>query len=114
MRMWMVDPKILCDKHLLGEHGELHKFKPTFEKRYSIAGRYGQIEPKSMALRHDALATEMLRRGMNHKSPFTMPDLSYLPDRDRYGAVDKFESLKLLFERCPNCMKRKELLDENL
>lgn len=24
MRMWMVDPKIMCRKHLLGEHLELH------------------------------------------------------------------------------------------
>lgn len=24
MRMWVVNPKILCRKHLLGEHVELH------------------------------------------------------------------------------------------
>ena len=24
MRMWMVNPKMMCNKHLLGEHVELH------------------------------------------------------------------------------------------
>jgi hypothetical protein len=32
MRMWLVDPALLCDKHLLGEHGELHKFQHCFVK----------------------------------------------------------------------------------
>jgi hypothetical protein len=24
MRMWMVPPKVMCRKHLLGEHVEIH------------------------------------------------------------------------------------------
>ena len=36
MRMWMIDPTLLCRKHLLGEHGELHKFIPSFRKQYSV------------------------------------------------------------------------------
>jgi hypothetical protein len=27
MMMWMIDPVLLCRKHLLGEHGEIHKFR---------------------------------------------------------------------------------------
>jgi len=32
MRMWMVDPRLLCNQHLIGEHGEIHKFLPSFRK----------------------------------------------------------------------------------
>jgi len=106
MRMWMLDPRLLCRKHLLGEHGELHKFRPTFVKRHSIAGRRGQIEPRSMEERHDALAAELLRRGMNHRSPYEQPDLSHLSAADREGRVDPVSSAADLAERCPDCRRR--------
>lgn len=59
MRMWMIDPAFLCRKHLLGAHGEIHKHRHTFEKKYSIDGRITpivQIEPGSMKEEHDRLA----------------------------------------------------------
>ena len=30
MRMWMLNPELLCKKHLLGAHGELHKHRTQF------------------------------------------------------------------------------------
>ena len=101
MRMWMIPPETMCGQHRRGEHGEIHKFRPDFEKGYSIAARRGQIEPESMKARHDELAAYM-----NHKSPYTMPDLSYLPDEDRYGTVDRYESLILLHSRCEKCAEQ--------
>jgi hypothetical protein len=56
-----------------------------------------------MQARHDELATEMLRRGYNHKSPYEMPDLSYLPSIDRDGRVDPEAALALLRQRCADC-----------
>jgi hypothetical protein len=59
----MINPKFLCRKHLLGEHGELHKFKHNFIKHHSITGRIVpivQIEPASMQSRHDEIVQEML------------------------------------------------------
>lgn len=106
MRMWMVDPALLCDRHLLGEHGELHKHRHVFVERRSIAGRVGsdvQIEPESMKSRHDALADEMLRRGMRHESPYEMPDLSYLPKEHREARVDRREAMAMLARRCRTC-----------
>jgi len=100
MRMWMVDPRILCRKHLLGEHGELHKHRHNFEKKHSMTGRRGQIEPASMQARHDELAKEMERRGYNHRSPYTQPDISYLPAD---MTVDVMESLADLCSRCSEC-----------
>lgn len=110
MRMWMVDPKILCRQHLLGEAGEIHKHRHNFEKHHKIHGRIYpvvQIEPENMGKRHDELTLEMLRRGYNHKSPYIQPDLSYLPDNERYAKVDLEYNLKELMG-CPECRKRIE------
>ena len=109
MRMWMVNPKLLCDKHLLGEHGEIHKHRHNFEKHHKIDKRISpvvQIEPSSMESRHDEVAREMLRRKMNHKSPYTQPDISYLPEEQQYAKVDIDNSIKDLVDRCPECKKR--------
>ena len=109
MRMWMLPPRFLCRQHLLGEHSELHKHRPTFEKQHSISGRITPkvtSEPESMASRHDELVREMLRRGYNHNSPFEQPDLSYLPDYERDAKVNQAESLKDLVSRCPACRER--------
>lgn len=111
MRMWMIDPKLLCKKHLLGEHNELHKFKPTFEKHYSIKGRIYpivQIEPNNMKIRHDELVKEMLARGYNHKSDYELPDLSYLAHDEQYAKSDKDYNIKDLMSRCSDCRERIE------
>ena len=111
MRMWMLDPKILCRNHLLGEHNEIHKHKHNFEKHHSISGRISPIvliEPNSMQEQHDELVQEMLDRGYNHNSPYQQPDLSYLKDSERYAKVDLDYNLNDLCNRCPECRKRIE------
>ena len=113
MRMWMIDPAKLCRKHLLGEHGELHKFLPSFVKKFKVANRVSpivQIELSSYKKRHDELAIEMLKRGMNHKSPINkLPDFSYLPQNHYNAKVNIENSIKDLKQRCNHC---KELLEE--
>jgi hypothetical protein len=99
MRMWMVDPKLLCRKHLLGEHGEIHKFRHNFVKKHKMNGRMGQIEPAQMESRHNELSIEMTRRGYNHNSPYEQPDISHLPEM----IVDVQESLAELCRRCEEC-----------
>jgi len=69
-----------------------------FVKGHSIKGRIGQIEPANMRVRHDELAEEMLRRGMNHKSPYEQPDLSHY-DLDGF-TVDINVSIADLCEEC--------------
>jgi len=78
MRMWMIEPGLLCRKHLLGEHGEIHKHKHCFDKKYNMNGRFlpfVAIEPLKMKERHDVLVKEMKLRGYNHKSDFLQPDI---------------------------------------
>lgn len=107
MRMWMINPKLLCRKHLLGEHNEIHKHIPSFRKGHKIDGRFTpivQIELKSLLKRHDELANEMLERGYNHKSPLeNIPDLKFTYPEYYDKEVDIEYSLIDLYDRCENC-----------
>ena len=108
MRMWMIEPELLCNKHLVGEHGEIHKHRHNFVKKHNISGRIHpivQIEPSSMKIRHDELVEEMLKRGMNHKSDYEQPDISYLKEDLRYAKVNIEISKLDLVGRCEECRK---------
>jgi len=108
MRMWGIDPKFLCQKHLIGEHGEIHKHRHIFVKKYKITKRITpivQIEPENMQKRHDELVLEMLKRGYNHNSPYEQPNLSYLNNNERYAQININISIKDLINRCPECAK---------
>ena len=103
MRMWMVNPGFLCRNHLLGEHSEIHKHRHNFEKKHNMTGRAKQIDPARMQERHDELVLEMEKRGYNHQSPYTQPDITYLPPMPE---VDINFNLKDLKERCEECKGR--------
>jgi hypothetical protein len=103
----MIDPKLLCNKHLIGEHGELHKHLPSFRKGHKVEGRFNpvvQIQFQGYLERHDAIAEEMLNRGMNHKSPLKdLPDFKKLYTQYYDLKVDKRISLTDLITRCKDC-----------
>ena len=102
MRMWMINPTLFCNRHLLGEHGEIHKHRHNFVKQHNMAGRVGQIFPDSMQERHDQLAEEMLRRGYKHESPYEQPDVFYLGDMlDVEPDIEANEND--LIDRCDEC-----------
>jgi len=108
MRMWGINPKLLCRNHLLGEHNEIHKHKHNFEKKHSIAKRISpivQIEPENMQKRHDDLVMEMFNRGYNHNSPYVQPDLSHLKSVERFAQIDLDISIADLTHRCPECAR---------
>jgi hypothetical protein len=96
--MWMLNPRYMCQKHIVGEHGEIHKHRHNFVKKHSISGRINpvvQIEPLAMKKRHDELA-----KHMNHKSPYELPDLSHLPKAELNAKVDLEQSHIDLISRC--------------
>jgi hypothetical protein len=107
MRMWMLDPALLCRKHLLGEHGEIHKFLPLFRKGYKVDGRFSpvvQIQFQGYIERHDALAAEMIKRGYKHNSPLVdVPDFSKIYPQYWNMFVDVDISAVDLAARCENC-----------
>lgn len=112
IRMWMLDPVLLCRKHLLGEHGEIHKHIPSFRKGHKIDGRFEpvvQIQLNALESRHDALAAEMLKRGYNHHSPLLdIPNLALTYPQYYDMVVDIEISKKDLIERCPECRNNLE------
>ncbi len=69
----MIPPQMMCDKHLLGEHLELHMFVGCIEKGKSIEGyiQNGLVEVHHIRTRHDEIVKEMLARGMNHNTPIS-------------------------------------------
>jgi hypothetical protein len=104
----MINPRLLCRQHLLGEHSELHKFLPAWRRQVKIAKRIegNAIEPESYQARHDLLAAEMLRRGYRHETPCEQPDFGYLPESQRNAVVNIEASLAELTRRCPECRER--------
>lgn len=75
MRIWDVPCALLTDKHLLGEHVELHTMWNAHQR--GLTGGYSR-HPETLrwsghlaalAQRHEEQATEMARRGFNRRSP---------------------------------------------
>ena len=107
MRMWMVDPVVMCNKHLLGEHVECHMLVGHLQRKRRITNyiRLNLLQPKSLRERHEQLALEMKNRDMLHKSPLPEYDLSYLPEEHSTYTVNAEESLNELSRRCLECRK---------
>lgn len=105
MRQWLVDPKLLCDRHLLGEHVESHMFLGTLKKKVSIKGyiEKGLLQVELLKSRHDELVEEMEKRGMVHKSPFEI-DFPLWQE----GSISIENNIQELKRRCQECRKRIE------
>ena len=105
MRMWGVNPALLCDKHLLGEHVEMHMFAGTIKKGISTKGyeETGLVDLSKIRSRHDKIAKEMKRRGMNHKSP-----MDSIVDGLKGGKIDIKANLRELEQRCKECGEKQK------
>lgn len=115
MRMWMIDPTLLCTKHLNGEHGEIHKHLPSLRRGVSVAGRFepvAQIQLNAIQSRHDELAAEIDRRAAlrgrgGHKSPLVdVPDLQAIYPEYYDIEVESESAIWDLFYRCQDCAQR--------
>jgi Pyrimidine dimer DNA glycosylase len=79
LRIWDVEPTLLCRQHLLGEHRELHGLWNILvreEQGRETSGYANHPETrrwegrlKALFARHEALVAEMTRRGYRHNSP---------------------------------------------
>jgi hypothetical protein len=73
MRIWDVPACDLCNKHLLGEHAELHAIwniltqdKKGYSNHPETVRWRGRL--KALYLRHDEEVSEMVKRGFRHHS----------------------------------------------
>lgn len=107
MRMWLVNPKMMCRKHLLGEHVEMHMFLGTLKRNKKVDGYLNKnlFEPMALYWRHNQLALEMVERGYNHNSEmFDVPDsVLNLSEDKRSVRIDRKAALEDLLDRCPEC-----------
>lgn len=97
----MVDPRVMCRQHLLGEHVEIHMLIGAARRGRSLAGFAfgGLVELDKLKQRHDELAAEMTLRGYEHMSP--VPEQPEF--KDPRGVVDANASLHELASRCAAC-----------
>lgn len=104
MRMWMLDPKIMCREHLLGEHVEIHMFIGTINQGKSINGyvKKGLVEVHNLYNRHQELVKEMNRRKYNHKSEVGMK----WKNVQKVGTINKEKNKNELISRCSKCKER--------
>lgn len=99
MRMWNVNPKCMCDNHLLGEHFEIHMFVGSINKNKQINGylKNGLLEVHNLEKRHNELAREMKNRNMNHKSKLKKYK------KIKAGKIDVQRNIQELKKRCNKC-----------
>jgi hypothetical protein len=94
--MWNVNPNKMCDKHLRGEHFEMHMFAGSIRAGISIKGYVdkGLVEVHNIEKRHEELEKYC---GWNS----SLPDFNYKVD----GSVNVIENEKELARRCLECRK---------
>ncbi len=73
MRIWDLSPRLLCKRHLLGEHRELHAVwtiltenKKGYRNHPETKRWVGKL--KALYLRHELLVSEMEKRSYKHTS----------------------------------------------
>lgn len=100
--MWGVHPRLMCDKHLMGEHVEMHMFVGTIAAGKSLDGyvRDKLVDPGRIGERHDELAMEMTRRGMAHVSPLHVP---VFLTSVTLNNINEGTNTRELVRRCPDC-----------
>ncbi len=76
MRIWDVNPSVLCRKHVLAEHRELHGLWNILTKHKAKGGYARHPETlrwvgktKALYKRHEQLVQEFARRGYKHHTP---------------------------------------------
>ena len=105
MRMYLVNPKFMCDKHLVREHDACHVFSGSVTKAHHRRDT-GTFESAQIKPCHDAVVEEMERRGIVHGSP-----LIYFDNDRNLGVVDREKSLVDLLQ-CPDCKAQYEIFKE--
>jgi len=100
----MLDPRIMCSRHLLGEHAEIHMFVAAINRGYSVKGylEKGLLEVHNLYNRHQELAKEMIQRNYRHNSQI---DRKWKQAKT-LGYIDRKKNLRQLINRCQRCRER--------
>lgn len=101
VRMWGVDPQIMCCHHLLREHKDLHTIARMINRQVDLKHyiRLRLVNTSMIRYRHDQIVEEMESRGYDHQTPLSYND----PGQ---GVIDIDYNLKDLVQRCSRCAGR--------
>ena len=108
MRIWDIDPRLLCRPHLLGEHRELHGLWNILTRHGGVGGYSAHPETQrwrgklaALHARHEALVEEMTHRGYQHASELDV-DLAEGTSavQDEYIDTPEVQVGLLLAKRC--------------
>lgn len=110
MRIWDISPKILCHKHLLAEHRELHGLWNILIKHKGRGGYSRHPETlrwvgkqKALFLRHEKLVKEFQRRNYQHHSPLDKRSATGSAKQTQFINTVK-EQKELLQNKNCNCL----------
>lgn len=111
MRIWDIEPRLLCDQHLLGEHRELHGLFNILTLNKLGYSRHPETlrwvgRTKALWYRHAALVAEMEDRGFQHQSPLEGPLEG--PERNERRLASDGEQLAMLAAKncfCKHCQQ---------
>ncbi len=110
MRIWDIEPKYLCSKHLLGEHRELHAIWSILTKNKKGYSRHPETlrwkgKLRALYLRHEKLVKEMIRRGYTHTSNLDKKLAKGKAKQDEFVNTIK-EQIEILKKKGCECIKR--------
>jgi hypothetical protein len=108
VRIWDLEPSLLCRSHLLGEHRELHGLWNILTREMQGYRKHPETrrwEGKLAALyrRHEALVAEMTRRGYRHASPLD-PALATGSGRQDAYVDTPAEQRRILADKPCDCL----------
>lgn len=105
MRMWNIEPRLLCEKHLIQEHSDMHEIVFRFQLGLEVVGfvRDGSIDPTGVYVRHLNLEAEMTRRGATKFSPISFVQWRALSQWYGSQLIDVGQSLTELKNLCEAC-----------
>lgn len=104
MRQWNIEPVLMCNKHILAEHRDMHKTRAMQARNADLTRYYeqGLIHPYTWLPRHDHLVIEMGARGLAHHSPVEQVMGHYPITLHLNVAANRAD----LYHRCEACAKR--------
>jgi hypothetical protein len=77
MRVWGIPPNELCNRHLVGEHAEIHAVWSVITGNKTGYASHPEVQRwrghlPALAERHTQDAAEMAARGFRHSSPMEL------------------------------------------
>ena len=115
MRIWDLPVNVLCRKHLLGEHNELHIIWNVFTQNKKGWRNHPEVKRwekhlPTLYLRHSQQVAEMKNRGYNHQSPLDIKSLNSADQKlsfpRSWQSIEKQTHILLVEKNCSGCTNR--------